>query len=129
MNGSVQFHLVWCTKYRRRVLINNFAEDLKQILINICLENKWEIIELEVMPEHVHIFVKVDTKSSVHRIISQLKGKSSFLLRKKYIWLKSKLPCLWTRNYYCDSIGNANLDTIKKYILNQKKEKSNSSEL
>ena len=126
-NGSLQYHIVWCTKYRRKVIINNFAEDLKTEIINICSENKWKILELEIMPDHVHIFINADSKSSVHRIVSQLKGKTSFELRKKHEWLKTKLPCLWTRSYYADSIGNASSETIRQYILNQKKERPNSS--
>ena len=120
MNGNIQYHIVWCTKYRRKIIINNFEEDLKSILISICIDNGWEIIELETMPDHVHIFLKSDMKSSPHKIISQLKGRSSFKLRQKYEWLKTRLPCLWTRSYYIDSIGNANSETIKKYIINQK---------
>ena len=127
MNGSLQYHIVFCTKYRRKILVNNFAEDLKDNIKNTCVKNKWEIIELEVMPDHVHIFVKADSKSSVHRLVSQFKGVSSFLLRKKHIWLKTKIPCLWTRSYYADTIGNASAETIKQYILNQKKERHNSS--
>lgn len=123
MNGTIQYHIVWCTKYRRKVLINNFAERLKEIVIEICKENSWEIIELEIMDEHVHIFVKSNGKDSPHRIVSQLKGKSSSILNKEFEWLKTRLPCLWTRSYYCDSIGNANSETIKKYIQNQKREK------
>lgn len=128
MIGSLQYHIVFCTKYRRKVLVNNFAVDLKENIKQTCIKNKWEILELEIMPDHVHIFIKADTKSSVHRIVSQLKGISSFELRKEHTWLKSKLPCLWTRSYYADSIGNANSETIKKYIQNQKKERHNSSE-
>ncbi len=120
MNGNIQYHIVWCTKYRRKIIVNNFEEDLKSILISICDDNGWEIIELETMPDHIHIFLKSDMRSSPHKVISQLKGRSSFELRQKYGWLKTRLPCLWTRSYYIDSIGNANSETIKKYIINQK---------
>ena len=120
MKGSIQYHIVWCTKYRRKIIINDFEEDLKSILISICKDNNWNIIELETMPDHVHIFLESDMKSSPHRIISQLKGRSSFELRQKYNWLKTRLPCLWTRSYYIDSIGSANKETIKNYIINQK---------
>ncbi len=120
MNGNIQYHIVWCTKYRRKIIVKDFEEDLKSILISICNDNGWEIIVLETMPDHVHMVLKSDMRSSPHKIISQLKGRSSFELRQKYEWIKTRLPCLWTRNYYIDSIGNANSETIKKYIINQK---------
>lgn len=123
MNGTVQYHIVWCTKYRRKVIVNNFATRLKEIIIQVVKENNWEIIELEIMPNHVNIFIRSNGKDSPLRIVSQLKGKSSFILRKEFEWLKTKLPCLWTRSYYCDSIGNASSEAIKRYIQNQKKEK------
>lgn len=128
MNGLLQYHIVWCTKYRRKVLVGDIVEDLKKELEAISQKNKWEIKEIEVMEDHIHVFVKADTVTSVHRIVSQFKGISSFKLRKKHLWLKTRLPCLWTRSYYADSIGNANSETIKKYIQNQKKERANSSQ-
>ena len=128
MVGELRYHIVWCTKYRRKLLVDKFEIELKRLIKEIALDNNWEIIEQEVMPDHVHLFVKAGSKDSVHRIISQFKGRTSFNLRKIFPELKSRMPCLWTRSYYADSIGNASSETIKKYILNQKKERRNSSE-
>ena len=75
---------------------------------------------MEIMPDHVHIFVKANPVASPHWIVQQFKGYSSNILRKEFPELKSKLPTLWTRSYYCESVGHISEDTIKKYIEDQK---------
>lgn len=121
-NGTLQYHLVWCTKYRRKVLTDGIGCKTKEIIEEVCSKNGWQVLELEVMPEHIHIFVKANPKISVHRIVSQLKGNTSFILRREFPELTHRIPCLWTRSYYADSIGNASKEIIQKYIQNQKKE-------
>lgn len=79
------------------------------------------IEKMEVMPDHVHLFVKCDPTDAPHWLVGQFKGYTSFMLRKEFKWLKSRLPTLWTRSYYCESIGHISEKTIKKYIDDQKK--------
>jgi putative transposase len=72
------------------------------------------------MPDHVHIFIKTTPNDSPIFIVSQLKGYSSSMLRKEFPKLKSRLPTLWTRSYFCESVGHISQATIKKYIIEQK---------
>lgn len=117
---NVAYHLIWCPKYRRKVLIEKVEKRLKQLLKQKAKENDWRIETLEIMPDHVHIFVKANPVASPHWIVQQFKGYSSNILRKEFPELKSKLPTLWTRSYYCESVGHISEDTIKKYIEDQK---------
>ena len=72
------------------------------------------------MPDHVHCFIKASPVDSPHFIVQQLKGYTSRILRQEFKQLKSKLPTLWTRSYYCESVGHISEETIKKYIMEQK---------
>lgn len=117
---NVAYHLIWCPKYRRKVLVDKVAIMLKKLLRDKAKENDWKIETMEIMPDHVHIFVKVNPVASPHFIIQQFKGYSSNILRKEFPHLKSKLPTLWTRSYYCESVGHISEATIKKYIEEQK---------
>ena len=76
---------------------------------------------MEVMPDHVHLFVKSNPIIPVHHIVSQFKGYSSRVLRDEFPWLRSRLPSLWTHSYYCETIGHISEETIRKYIEDQKK--------
>jgi len=117
---NVAYHLIWCPKYRRKVLVGKVEKRLKQLLKIKAKENGWKIETMEIMPDHVHIFVKANPVASPHWIVQQFKGNSSNILRKEFKHLKSKLPTLWTRSYYCESVGHISEETIKKYIEDQK---------
>jgi len=117
---SCKYHVVWCPKYRRRVLTSEVEERLKAILREVAEERQAEIIELEVMPDHVHLLVEVDPQFGIHRLIRLMKGRSSHHLREEFPWLKSRLPTLWTNSYFVSTVGGAPLAVIKQYIENQK---------
>ena len=117
---NINYHIIWCPKYRRKILVGNIETKLKEILLEIAEECGCEIETMEVMPDHIHLFVKGDPTIPVHLIVKNLKGKSSRRLRQEFPSLNTKLPCLWTRSYYCETIGCINEETIKKYIENQK---------
>lgn len=117
---NVAYHLIWCPKYRRKVLFGKIEQRLKQLLKEKSKENGWKIETMEIMPDHVHLFVKANPVASPHWIVQQFKGYTSNILRKEFPELKSKLPTLWTRSYYCESVGHISEDTIKKYIEDQK---------
>lgn len=114
------YHLIWCTKYRRKVLDSIIAERLKELLLQKAMEHGWDIEKLEVMPDHVHLFIKATPHDSPVYIVSQLKGFTSFSLRSEFAVLKKRIPTLWTRAYYVETIGHISEDTIKKYIEDQK---------
>jgi putative transposase len=75
---------------------------------------------MEIMLDHVHIFIKTTVNDSPAYIVSQLKGFTSFKLREEFPKLKSRLPTLWTRSYYCETVGHISEESIKKYINDQK---------
>ena len=117
---SCKYHVVWCPKYRRKVLIKGVDVRLKEILQEVAIEFEAEIIEMEVMPDHVHLLVEVDPQFGIVKLVRYLKGRSSRLLRQEFLWLKSRLPTLWTNSYFLSTVGGAPLSTIKQYIENQK---------
>jgi putative transposase len=118
---SCKYHVVWCPKYRRRVLVNGLDERLKAILREVAEKTHSEIIEVEVMPDHVHVLVEVDPQFGIHSFIKQMKGRSSRLLRAEFPWLKSRLPTLWTNSYFVSTVGGSPLAVVKQYIENQKR--------
>jgi len=118
---NVAYHLIWCPKYRRKVLVGKIKNRLKKLLNEKAEQIKIRIEKMEIMPDHVHLFVKGDPTDSPHWIVQQLKGYTSHALRKEFKELKSRLPTLWSRSYYCESIGHISEATIKKYIDDQKK--------
>ena len=93
---------------------------MKAILHEVAQERQAEIIELEVMPDHVHLLVEVDPQFGIHRLVRLMKGRSSHHLRQEFPWLKKRLPTLWTNSYFVSSVGGAPLAVIKQYIENQK---------
>ena len=117
---NIGYHLIWCPKYRRNVLVDNVETRLREILSEKSDEIDVDIEHLEIMPEHVHLFVKTPPTASPHWVVQQLKGYSSRLLRKEFPHLKSRLPTLWTRSYYCESVGHISEEAVKKYIEEQK---------
>ena len=117
---SCKYHVVWCPKYRRPVLVNGVDGRLKDIIRETCAEIHADLIEMEVMPDHVHLLVEVDPQYGIHRAVRLIKGRSSRLLRGEYPWLKSRLPTLWTNSYFVSTVGGAPLKTVKQYIENQK---------
>lgn len=117
---NVAYHIIWCPKYRRAILVDGVAERLKTLLYEQASKFGWIIESMEVMPDHVHLFIKANPIDPIARIVAQLKGYTSHVLRAEFIHLKSKLPTLWTRSYYVETIGHISEDVIKRYIEDQK---------
>lgn len=117
---SCKYHVVFCPKYRRKVLTELVAERLKQIIAGVAQEHQADILSLEVMPDHVHILMECDPQFGIHRLVKLLKGRSSRLLRQEFPVLQQKLPTLWTHSYFVSTVGGAPLSVIKQYIGEQK---------
>ena len=115
-----QFHVIFCPKYRRKVLVDGIDVRLKEILYEEAEKLNVTIKSLEVMPDHVHMFIEFDPRLILHKIIKQLKGASSHRLREEFPSLKSKLPSLWTRSYFSCTVGHISEATIMRYIEEQK---------
>ena len=114
------YHVVWCPKYRRPVIEGDIEARLKQIIRDVCDERGAHLIQLETMPDHVHLLVECDPQYGIHRLVKQIKGRSSRLLRDEFPTLRSRLPTLWTNSYFVATVGGAPLAVIKEYVANQK---------
>jgi putative transposase len=114
------YHVVWCPKYRRKVLLNGVDERLKQIITQASEEYHAVIEDMEVMPDHVHLLVIVDPQFGIHRLVKLLKGRSSRFLRQEFPHLKTRMPTLWTNSYFVATVGGAPLALVKQYIEGQK---------
>jgi putative transposase len=117
---SCKYHVIWCPKYRRKVLIHDVDVRLKEIITAVCDEFGAELIEIEVMPDRVHLLVDCNPQFGIAKLIRYMKGRSSRLLRQEFPWLKSRLPTLWTNSYFVSTVGSAPIAVIKKYIEDQK---------
>jgi putative transposase len=117
---NLGFHLIWCPKYRRNVLVDPIDKRLKELLLLKAKEIGVLIENVEVMPDHVHLFVKSTPNIAPQNLVRIFKGYTSRILREEFPHLKSRIPSLWTRSYFCESVGCISEETIKKYIENQK---------
>jgi len=123
LRGSVStltYHFVWCPKYRRKVLVGRVEHALRSLIVAKAAELYCEIVALEVMPDHVHLFLKAPPTHAPQHIANQIKGYTSHELREKFPALKSRLPSMWSRSYYVGSAGTVSAATIQKYIEQQK---------
>jgi len=114
------YHVVFCPKYRRPVLREPIAERLKELIRQVAGETQSDIVELEVMPDHVHVLCRVDPQVGIARFVRRVKGHSSRLLRQEFPELRRRLPTLWTNAWFVATVGGAPLAVIKRYIADQK---------
>jgi len=123
-NGNVvyqcTFRVVWCPKYRRPVITGDVDTRLKQIIGDVCAERDARIKELETMPDHVLLLATVDPQYGIHRLVKQIKGRSSRLLRQEFPHLRRRLPTLWTNSYFVATVGGSTQEAAKRYIQNQR---------
>ena len=118
---NINYHLVWCPKYRRSVLTGNVGVRLAQLLREYVQQLDGEVLELVVMPDHVHLFASFPPTMAIDQIMHKLKGASSHQLREEFPHLKSRLPSLWTRSYYIGTAGHVSAAIIKRYIDEQRR--------
>jgi putative transposase len=117
---SLKYHVVWCPKYRRPVLVGEIEQRMRGLIAEKCKELGMTIHAIEVMPDHVHLFVESDPTRCVAEIVNRLKGYTSRVLRAEFSSLRSRLPTLWSRSYFASSIGHVSAATIERYIAEQK---------
>ncbi|MFB5678133.1 IS200/IS605 family transposase [Paenibacillus terreus] len=115
----INYHFVFCPRYRRKVLVSQVEARFKELVQELCQENDWCMVAMEVMPDHVHLFLNVLPTDSPADIMAKLKGVTSRLLRQEFKHLKH-LPSLWTRSYFVSTAGNVSSETIKRYVEEQK---------
>lgn len=117
---SCKYHVVWCPKYRRKVLTGGVDARLKELLLEYAANLSVDILEMEIMPDHVHILMEVAPQFGIHKAVKSLKGYTSKILREEFPYLRTKMPTLWTNSYFVSTVGGAPLEVIKQYIENQK---------
>ena len=115
----IVYHLIWCPKRRKPVLVGKVAEDCRKWIEAKCEEKGWDVLELAIQPDHIHLFTRCWPTNSAAEIVKECKGFTSFKLRNAHPHLK-KLPSMWTRSYFASTAGNVSADTIKGYIEAQK---------
>ena len=93
---------------------------LKELILEYATNLSVDILEMEIMPDHVHILMEVDPQFGIHKAVKSLKGYTSKILRGEFPYLKTKIPTLWTNSYFVSTVGGAPLEVIKQYIENQK---------
>lgn len=117
---SCKYHVVWCPKYRRKVLTGEIEKRLKELILETANGINADVIEMEIMPDYVHLLIEVDPQYGINKAVRHIKGASSHTLRTEFPSLKSRLPTLWTNSYFVSTVGGAPLSAIKQYIENQK---------
>ena len=117
---ACKYHVIWCPKYRRPVLVGDIERRLKELTLQQIEKYKGALIEMEVMPDHVHLLVEIDPQFGIHRLVKSIKGYTSKVLRQEFRTLRTRIPTLWTNSYCVITVGGAPLSVIKQYIENQK---------
>lgn len=117
---SCQYHVIFCTKYRRKVLEDKIAKRLKQLILAKQKDYGYEVLDMEVLSDHVHLLIDVNPKRGVFTIVNMIKGYTSHELREEFPALKSRIPTLWTQSKFISSVGAVTLEVVKKYIEAQK---------
>jgi len=117
---SCQYHVIFATKYRRRVLSDEIQKRLKELVMEKQVEYKYKVIEIEAMEDHVHLLLDVNPKIGIFNQVNHIKGYTSHVLREEFKTLRTRIPTLWTRSKFISSVGSVSLEIVKKYIENQK---------
>ena len=115
-----RYHIIFCPKYRRKVLREPIAERFKQIVMSMQEEQNFYVLGMEVMPDHVHLLLDIDPTIGVNIVVARIKGKTAHILNREYPELTRKLPTLWTRSKFIATVGSVSLEVVKKYIEDQK---------
>jgi putative transposase len=116
----INYHLIWCPKRRRKVLVNGIKDRLQTILQDVAREKQVKILALEVQPDHLHLLVSCYPQLTVHKLLKAFKGRSSYYLRREFPQLL-RMPSMWTNSYFVSTAGNVSNETIRKYIEAQSK--------
>ena len=120
ISHDCMYHIVWCTKYRRPVLVDEVSHRFKALISEYAKELEVEILEIEIKSSYLTLLVTCDPKLGIHRAIKRLKASTSRALREEFDELKTRLPSLWTNSYHLTTVGTISDDDIRSYIREQK---------
>ena len=117
----LMYHIVWIPKYRKRVLKGSLAIRIKELLLQCAEINHWEVQEMNVQVDHIHIIVQLDTKTSVARAVKLFKGGSSKKIREEFSELEEFLwgDSLWSDGYFAETVGRVDEEVMRRYVKNQ----------
>ena len=119
---DLYYHIVWCVKYRHKILLNDIKDDLIDIIKNICINNNYELVEINTDLDHVHLLIGLSPQDSIPVVMKTLKGVSARLLNSKHKNELSKVLYeghIWSPSYYIATTSDNIMDNIKEYIINQ----------
>ncbi|SEN08998.1 putative transposase, partial [Lihuaxuella thermophila] len=111
-----KYHIVFCPKYRRKVLVPPVSDRLKELFMEKARELEVTISSMEIMPDHVHLLIQCDPQFGIHRAVKHLKGFTSRVLRQEFPHLKSRIPSLWTNSYFVATVGTVTLEVVNQYM-------------
>jgi putative transposase len=117
--SSLGLHVVWCPKYRRRILGGRVARRLGELLEQIDAEHGWQIVAKEVMPDHVHLFMRVGPTDAPAQVVRVFKGRTARKLREEFPYLRNHAKVLWSPSYVAASVGYVSESTVRRYIEHQ----------
>jgi len=106
------------------VLINGIDERFKDIVLSMQEEQNFYVLEMDVVPDHVHMLLDVDPTVGINVLVSRIKGKTAHILTREFPELRRKLPTLWTRSKFISTVGSVSLEVVKQYIKDQKANES-----
>jgi putative transposase len=116
----INYHFVWIPRRRRKVLMGAIAERLKELIYQTAQDLECKVLALEIMPDHVHLFLNCPPTLAPSDLMFRIKGRSARELRKEFPDPLMKMPSMWTRSYFCSTAGNVSSSTIERFIANQK---------
>ncbi len=114
----MNYHFVWCPRYRRKLFIGDLRMRLKQLIEKVSKRKGCEILKMEIMPDHIHLFISSNPTIAPNKLIGDIKGITSRILRAEFPELL-RMPTLWTRSYFVSTAGNVSSGVIMKYIEEQ----------
>lgn len=117
---SCQYHVIFCPKYRRKIFHEPYDIRLKQIFMDVANRKNFKILELEVMPDHIHMLIDCNPRYGIMQCVTNLKGASARIMRSEFPELKRRIPSLWTRSCFISTVGAVSLEVVKQYIEQQK---------
>lgn len=116
----VVYHLIFCPKRRKSVLVGGIAKECERLIEQKCETNGWQVLKLVVQPDHVYLFVRVFPTNAAADVVKEIKAHTSHELKLKFPELKRRLPSLWTRSYFASTAADISDDVIRQYIQAQK---------
>jgi putative transposase len=118
---DLKYHIIWCTKYRYRILTNEVATRVRELIREVCKANYVDIISGSMSPDHIHLLVSVPPNLSLSKVMQYVKGKSSRKVMMEFAHIRKRYwgQHIWGRGYFAVTVGNVNEQEIQEYIENQ----------